>query len=212
MRRATNANLVGQRRWPGPRMPAFCGRSETAPSAPNAPIFLKSPFGADTQRRYDQCHNAHPFSGRAHKRAARSAITPRQAAKVQPALRAYATKDRPSTQLHSLPDIQTNEAGTSRNYTAPRSDQRRQWSYACSCHAPGAVGCNRGCGRPVFAPPPIPEMTRPTSPPAQLRARVDSKRRHPGRTPGSSPNRSGNRQNSALSARAPIEKRHRKPF
>ena len=60
---------------------------------------------------------------------------------------------------------------------------RLQLSCAWSC------GCSRGCGRPVFAPPPVPEMTRPTGPPAQLRAHVDKKRRHPGRNPGIGQNR-----------------------
>ena len=99
-------------------------------------------------------------------------------------LRPYATKGRPARSCIAAgrPDKQT---GTSRNCTAPRSDQRRQWSCAWG----GRCGCNRECGRPVFAPPPIPEMTRPTRPPAHRRARMHKKRRHPGRRPESSPNR-----------------------
>ena len=125
---------------------------------------------------------------RAHKRAARTATTPRQAAKVQPALRAYATKGGPARNCiaSGRPDKQ---ASTPRKCAASRNDQRPamvirlplSWAWICCCL--------RGCDRPVFAPPPIPEMTKPTSPPAQLRARVDKKCRHPGRKPGSSQNR-----------------------
>ncbi len=99
-------------------MPAFCGRSETAPSAPNAPIFLKSPFGADTQRRYDQCHNAHPFSG---ERINAPPVQPSPHAKQRKFSRRCVLMRPRTGQARSCiafghPDV---EAGTSRNYTAP---------------------------------------------------------------------------------------------